>query len=445
MRKLFVFSLIFTILFTQVAYALPAPGTPGNADYVEPDSDYIESDMDYIDPDLDSEPFSSIKTITNTVDYSKVILVMQYYDASGTVRYKEAPFDSRGHASLGRPADFYENPNYWVALKKGSLPPSGTYRMQFDWSSDVGIDWSHIALESYKSINNATSQYSIKNIPFQKNSGDIYFDTVIDMGTVNVVQVWFRKDSVPSPPFGGYVKINFTKTTSSNPDFSTPGVGSASEDIQQGIQDNTSQVANNTGELVDGQREIMDTLKDIVQTISYQLEAFWLQLAHEFTNLYNKMNEQHAELIKAIQDGFNVTIINKFQDLIENNNENTDKVIDNNNQNHQEQIDNDNKNTDTIVNGYDNSGLNQSNQNLSDALNKYQEEEDKLLADTKDKIEDFEFQNPFDTFVAPLEDVAYFLNGIYMTLGSFNIPIGFSLTLTIALLCIGWYRFRGGG
>ena len=89
-----------------------------------------------------------------------------------------------------------------------------------------------------------------------------------------------------------------------------------------------------------------------------------------------------------------------------------------------------------IVNGYDNSGLNQSNQNLSDTLNKYQEEEDKLLADTKDKIEDFEFQNPFDTFVAPLEDVAYFLNGIYMTLGSFNIPIGFSLTLTIALLCI---------
>lgn len=98
-----------------------------------------------------------------------------------------------------------------------------------------------------------------------------------------------------------------------------------------------------------------------------------------------------------------------------------------------------------IVNGYDNSGLNQSNQNLSDTLNKYQEEEDKLLADTKDKIEDFEFQNPFDTFVAPLEDVAYFLNGIYMTLGSFNMPIVFSLTLTIALLCIGWYRFRGGG
>ena len=43
MRKLFVFSLIFTILFTQVAYALPAPGTPGNADYVEPDMDFIDT------------------------------------------------------------------------------------------------------------------------------------------------------------------------------------------------------------------------------------------------------------------------------------------------------------------------------------------------------------------------------------------------------------------
>ena len=155
---------------------------------------------------------------------------------------------------------------------------------------------------------------------------------------------------------------------------------------------------------------------------------------HEFTNLYNKMNEQHAEIMQAIQDGLNVTINNQF-----------DELIVNDNKNHQEQIQNDNQNTDKITNGYDNSSLNQSNQNLSDALNEYQSKEDELLGQTTDKIENFQFDNPFTKFIAPLQDVAYMLNGIYVSLGSFNIPIGFSLTLTIALLCIGWYRFRGGG
>ena len=445
MRKLFVFSLIFTILFTQVAYALPVPGTPGNANYVEPDSDYIESDMDFIDT---YATVNNIPGFSNTVTLKNVQVIVQYYTMSGNLKSAYLPLDSSGHFAMDRPDDFASLAYLHVSLNSGALPSAGKYKVQCLLNPEGGGSNNYLdpSIGFNRKRNNSANVWENTAISkFLINYSQAYWEATLDLGFVTSMSFICRASDF-NFGFNGHVKIAFTELSSgSSTDITSPGAGSASEDIQQGIQDNTSQVANNTGELVSGQREIMDTLKDIVQTISYQLEAFWLQLAHEFTNLYNKMNEQHAELIQAIQDGFNVTIINKFEELIENNNQNTNQIIDNNNQNHQEQIDNDNKNTDTIVNGYDNSGLNQSNQNLSDTLNKYQEEEDKLLADTKDKIEDFEFQNPFDTFVAPLEDVAYFLNGIYITLGSFNIPIGFSLTLTIALLCIGWYRFRGGG
>lgn len=57
--------------------------------------------------------------------------------------------------------------------------------------------------------------------------------------------------------------------------------------------------ANNTAQLVEKQDTIIDQIMNVTQTISSQLTAFWNQLAGEFTNLYNKMNQQHAEQLEA--------------------------------------------------------------------------------------------------------------------------------------------------
>ena len=76
MRKLFVFSLIFTILFTQVAYALPAPGTPGNAGYVEPDMDFIDT----------YATVNNIPGFSNTVTLKNVQVIVQYYTMSGNLK-----------------------------------------------------------------------------------------------------------------------------------------------------------------------------------------------------------------------------------------------------------------------------------------------------------------------------------------------------------------------
>ena len=84
------------------------------------------------------------------------------------------------------------------------------------------------------------------------------------------------------------------------------------------------------------------------------------------------------------------------------------------------------------------------NDRLNDKISQYDIVEDQLFDDAKDKIGNFTFENPLSKYTAVLSDISYFLSGIYTALGALNIPIGFSLTLTIALIFIGYYRFKGG-
>lgn len=67
-------------------------------------------------------------------------------------------------------------------------------------------------------------------------------------------------------------------------------------------QDSVGAVADAANALVDKQDSIIDQIVDTTQTISNQLFSFWNQLAGEFTNLYNKMNQQHAEKLQSDQD-----------------------------------------------------------------------------------------------------------------------------------------------
>ena len=108
------------------------------------------------------------------------------------------------------------------------------------------------------------------------------------------------------------------------------------------------------------------------------------------------------------------------------------------------QISNDNKNADDIKNGYDNSGMKADNDRLNDKISQYDNVEDQLFDDAKDKIGNFTFDNSLTKYTDVLSDISYFLSGIYTALGALNIPVGFSLTLTIALIFIGYYRFKGG-
>lgn len=67
-------------------------------------------------------------------------------------------------------------------------------------------------------------------------------------------------------------------------------------------QNSLGAVSDAANALVDKQDTIIDQIVNTTQTISNQLYSFWNQLAGEFTNLYNKMNQQHAEKLQSDQD-----------------------------------------------------------------------------------------------------------------------------------------------
>lgn len=148
-------------------------------------------------------------------------------------------------------------------------------------------------------------------------------------------------------------------------------------------------------------------------------------MAGEFTNLYNKMTQQHSEQLQADRDN--------TDDMIAAGQSNTTDIINNNN-----------ANTDKVTGGYDNSGMLSENDRLNSSLDGYQKQEDEVFNQAKDKVDSFEYGNHFDRFTAPLADISFFLTGIYDGLGSLNVPIAFALTLSISLLAVGYYRFKSG-
>lgn len=177
-----------------------------------------------------------------------------------------------------------------------------------------------------------------------------------------------------------------------------------------------------------------------MQHISNQLAALWDQMYNYMhVPTYNKLQEI-LQAIQAIQLKVNVDV-SSVVDAVDNS---ANRITDSVNSSINNQISNDNKNADDIKNGYDNSGMKADNDRLNDKISQYDNVEDQLFDDAKDKIGNFTFDNSLTKYTDVLSDISYFLSGIYTALGALNIPVGFSLTLTIALIFIGYYRFKGG-
>lgn len=98
-----------------------------------------------------------------------------------------------------------------------------------------------------------------------------------------------------------------------------------------------------------------------------------------------------------------------------------------------------------LVNGFDNSAIVNSNQNLSDQLGAYEAVESDLVGSAKDAISNITMDSPFT--VAPLASafslVSTVLSAIFNSLGLYGVIVTFALTLTFVLMLIGYTRFMG--
>lgn len=308
------FSLVIVLLFPLTIYAstaTPSEARPSDAylNFVESSDkdiliaspnnaistdDYLESD-DFDILEVPAFMSSGDDTVSNSVDYTGVKMCLAYYDMNGHLQHSLAQVDSTGYASIARPAD-YASP-YWFGfiLYKKALPPAGKYRLDIHFGSNTFISYSSSSIwfgVYYSNVNEQSSSYPVTGI---YSSGDFSLSTNMTIGA-STDQLNIANNlalDTGTPPWGGYVNISFTRLSNSSVvDGGSPGSDNIEQDINQSISDNTAQQ-------VEQGDTIIELIKNTIQTISSQLTAFWNQLAGEFTNLFNKMNTQHAEQIEA--------------------------------------------------------------------------------------------------------------------------------------------------
>lgn len=376
---------------------------------------------------------SSVGSVTNTVDFSGADVSFR---DSITGRWKSCAYISIGGTfSFIVPADYSVDAFSINLSPSASLPVSGNYKLTFDFASDTDLSYDQVTVWSEWKSKNQVSKSGSGKFSIRQSSGDVTGSLITSIqSNVSAFNIGFYLKSVSSAgsAIGGKISLNFSQSSSS-PDFTTPGTAPSSTDIQSGIASTTSQIASSVN-------DVYDSIHDLMQHISNQLAALWDQMYNYMhVPTYNKLQEI-LQAIQAIQLKVNVDV-SSVVDAVDNS---ADRITDSVNSSINNQISNDNKNADDIKNGYDNSGMKADNDRLNDKISQYDTVEDQLFDDAKNKIGNFTFDNPLTKYTDVLSDISYFLSGIYTALGALNIPVGFSLTLTIALIFIGYYRFKGG-
>lgn len=273
--------------------------------------------MDMIDDDYSVSTYSSVGTVSNTVDYSGCAIQVNYILNNKSV-WRFIPLNRDGSFSEIFPEgaklqglEFY--------LYRTALPSSGKYDFSFDLSSDFAFDWDNVSIAYSKSVNNA-SNIKGKYVPsYNSSSGDVYIPPfLLDLGTISRMTIGLYLNEPFGDSVGGTVHFSFTPSFSSGPaNSTTPGVGAdfSEQEYQYGV---TSGLSN-----------IGDTLEEIVETISLQLEALWNQI-------YNYMHLPQMEKLEAIRQAIenirldvdvdNQDVVNKLDEQIQNDNANTQRV-----------------------------------------------------------------------------------------------------------------------
>lgn len=449
----------------------------------------------------------SIPEISNSVNLTSVGFRLAYNNTQGGTTWPSVvslSADGTFHEA-SRPSNYVSPYALQFIVYSGALPPTGNYGMLFCVKPDVGVSYtsnikSVLSIRSYYQVSNSSQTYTASNSnSFLGNfirsdiyqsvsglnayhdyyqNGEIWCDSagdiwvhVYSVGIVNngssSLQLGLftqnNSDSVSSGLVGNfslqfipvgtqpsYQMITYYRPSGEVQEDIASGVGQISAGVSQvvsgvsDVADKVSQVAANIsqttsainalpGKIAQSLEPHYDNILTQLHHITEQLHAFWDQLAAYFNDkLIPQMITDTDRIVTAIENidlEVNVSMTELMNKL---------------DQNHKEQLENDNKNHQELVQGYDKSDLENSTGKLSDSMDEYESAENELLDDVKDNIAQMDYADPFTKVTGPLSDMSFFLTGIYTGLGDFSLPVMFSLTLSIALICIGWYRFRGG-
>lgn len=235
-------------------------------------------------------------------DYGKSWWLMAWFDNNTGVNLVWN--DTYGYYRL--PDDYinkgYKIYNVRLCIARNRLPSSGTYLFKYDFVQGSVVNKIYKADLQFDLVQKNTLDIYPKyeDVPYSQSGSHISgsYNVTIPSRCVRLSLLLHPSGSDPAVNFSG-VSFSFGQIPDSSVGTADSGVKS---DPSQDTADNTATIAENSNRQVEQGDSIIELIKNTIQTISSQLESFWNQLAGEFTNLYNKMNQQHAEKMQSEQD-----------------------------------------------------------------------------------------------------------------------------------------------
>lgn len=305
--------------------------------------------------------------------------------------------------------------NVFYSLPKAALPSPGSYGVSWSFRQfDIGLQWHSVSLvvRAHKNgVAEAGKSVYAKFTNFE-DTGHVYCESNVQIGyntsTINlVVGIQPISKLAICVPVNNAFQFSFNKFEGSETAVS-PDISSGSSSAGDSIAGSSQQIAQNTATM-------NDTLKEIVQTISKQLEALWNQ-QYNYIHLEDMANAD----------------------------KNADKIVNSISDNISDQMINDDVNTDTIVNGFDNSAMDSTNNQLSSKLDEQAAQEQQILNQISAPLSSFEFFNPVTEYLSTFMLFGDFLQSLFVNSGGFKNVINLSFIMGIALMVAGLYRFKGG-
>lgn len=335
------------VMASSNAFAVNPDYLIGSASNADP---YSIATLELNDDDYSIQPFSSLGTVTNTIDLSDIQFYVYYNDASAGVnnvlkygttsvvnnRLKYSMVLDNGDQIV----------QYGFQLKKGSLPNPGGYRFSFDIASDFSFEYDKCNLYFVHQNKNAGNQTDLITVHPESFSGDVYLSGFeMQLNTLYRMNITMYVDSPLGNAVGGDAAFRFEVADLGSDAFVTPGTNSSTQDYESDVSGSLSDISSSIGDMSESldsaaenleyistsQNLIIQGIDNVIMHISDQLYAFWDQLynlIHEPT--YAKL-EQILLSLKAIANNSDIsavvdTIEETTQQQITNDNANTAKV-----------------------------------------------------------------------------------------------------------------------
>lgn len=277
----------------------------------------------------------------------------------------------------------------------------------------------------------------VVNLPRDKTSGAVY--GTIDVGIPEFSFTLAPSDFNPD----NYERSSFLWDRVLPPNDS---------EIQNGINSAVQQIPDKIGDVAGAVQDVVQGITNLPQNIAGALEPHYdniLQQLHHITEQLHALWDQLAAYFNDKLIPQMITDTNRIVEAIENVNHEVNIDLDALKQQlaqqHKEQMDNDNKNTEEIVNGYENGDMESISGEFGTAAENSDNAEDQLFNQVSGNISDFTFNLEILSQYQTSLDIIGTILSHFVALPFVKTPMVFMLTLSIALLMIGYYRFKGGG